>query len=112
MWRAKTVRLAAGNGLHFPYCNNILVSKRGVKPLFDRLIKESSRRSITSQHSGPHLDTLTPSYSCVSNKSCTRWLMPRGGASQLSKLSWAQKCETTPHRRLSRISLIFYVIFM
>ncbi|KAJ0129587.1 Uncharacterized protein HZ326_27320 [Fusarium oxysporum f. sp. albedinis] len=32
------------------------------------LIKESSRRSITSQHSGPHLDTLTPSYSCVSNR--------------------------------------------
>ncbi|KAJ0134839.1 Uncharacterized protein HZ326_22107 [Fusarium oxysporum f. sp. albedinis] len=41
------------NGLHFPYCNIILVSKRGVKPLSDRLIKESGRRSITSQHSAP-----------------------------------------------------------
>ncbi|KAJ0133307.1 Cytochrome P450 monooxygenase sdnE [Fusarium oxysporum f. sp. albedinis] len=60
------IKLAARNGLHFPYCNIILVSKRGVKPLTDRLIKESSRQAI-SPHSGPHLDTLTLSYSCVSN---------------------------------------------
>jgi hypothetical protein len=29
------------NGPHFPYCNIILVSKRGVKPLTDRLIKRN-----------------------------------------------------------------------
>jgi hypothetical protein len=37
------------------------------QPLPGRLIKESSRQSITSSHSGSHFDTLTPSYSCVSN---------------------------------------------
>src|SRR5690348_8041982 len=39
------------------------------QPLSGRLIKDSSPQSITSPHSGPHFNTLTPSYLCVFNTS-------------------------------------------
>lgn len=58
-----------------------------MKPLTDRLIKESSQQSVTSQHSAPHLNTLTPSYSYVSNKNLILLQLILSLATRLSPLA-------------------------